>query len=340
MARITIQDVAERAGVSIKTVSRVINREPSVRDSTRLRVESAIKSLDYRPDPSARRLAGHRSFLVGLLYDNPSPSYVTNNQVGVISECRTAGYDLLIHPCSYTNEALDEEIQGFIRNTRVDGVVLTPPLSDITQLLETLNQLGVAYVCVARRDAEPEVDRVITDDEDLARQMTQHLIDLGHRRIAFIKGHPDHRAVGLREQGYRRAMDNADLQIDETLVVQGYNSFATGYDCGRELLEMDDRPTAIFAANDDMASGVMKAAFERHLAIPDELSVAGFDDIPLAGQMTPALTTVRQPVRKMARMATEILLARISDPANPHVLVSIEGDLVLRDSTGPVPAGQ
>lgn len=228
MAEVTIEDVASRAGVSIKTVSRVINRESTVREATRLRVEEAIKDLDYRPNPSARRLAGQRSFLIALLYDNPSPSYVTDNQEGVIAECRGAGYDLLINPCDYTNENLNADIRSFIRNTRIDGVIVTPPLSDIDSLIESLEESRIAFVCIARAKSEPPVDRVCTDDENLCSQMTTYLIDLGHRDIAFIKGHPDHKAVGLREVGFRRAMRDAGLVIREDLVIQGFNSFEIG----------------------------------------------------------------------------------------------------------------
>lgn len=337
MSRVTIQDVAREAGVSIKTVSRVINREPAVRDATRIRVQLAVKKMDYRPDPSAQRLARKRSFLIGLLYDNPSPSYVTNNQQGVISECRLTGYDLLIHPCDYSDEQLDEEITSFIKNTRVDGVILTPPLSDVTRLILRLKELNVAFVCIARGDDSPNVDRVITNDEALSFEMTKHLIDLGHRDIAFIKGHPDHRAVGFREFGYRRAMREAGLQVAPDRVVQGFNAFDSGYQCGKELLQLQPRPTAIFAANDDMASGVIKAAHESGLSIPGQLSVAGFDDVPLAMQVTPGLTTVRQPIRRMALAATEMLLQKIAVPDEPAKLESIEGKLVFRESTGACP---
>lgn len=338
MSRVTIQDVAREAGVSIKTVSRVMNREPAVRDQTRIRVQLAIKKLDYRPDPSARRLARKRSFLIGLLYDNPSPSYVTNNQQGVISECRLTGYDLLIHPCNYTDQELDEEIISFIKNTRVDGVILTPPLSDITRLVLRLKELSVAFVCIARGDDSPDVDRVITNDEELSFDMVRHLIALGHRDIGFIQGHPDHRAVGFREKGYRRAMQEAGLEIEQGHVVQGFNSFASGYESGLALLQSAVRPTAIFAANDDMASGVIKAAHEHGLDIPGQLSVAGFDDVPLASQVTPGLTTIRQPIRRMALAAAEMLLRRIAEPDAPPQLASIEGELVLRDSTGKCPS--
>ena len=202
MDKVTINDVALKAQVSIKTVSRVLNREPSVRASTRKHVEQVIKSMNYSPDPSARRLAGNRSFLIGLLYDNPSSSYVTDNQQGVLSACRKLNYDLLIHPCNYLDDTLGEDIQYFLRQTRPDGVILTPPLSDMPELIKILQDRNTSFICIGIGKPSPKISRVTTNDKEMARQMTSHLINEGHTKIAFIKGHPDHEAVSFREQGF------------------------------------------------------------------------------------------------------------------------------------------
>jgi len=333
LSKITIQDVALEAQVSIKTVSRVLNRESSVRALTRERVERVIESMNYRPDPSARRLAGNRSFLIGLLYDNPSPSYVTDNQVGVLSQCRKYHYDLLIHPCDYLDDDLGDEIEGFINQTRPDGVILTPPLSDNPRIIKILLALKTSFICIGRAKPGQGISRVITNDREMARQMTNHLIDEGHRDIAFIKGHPDHEAVGFREQGFIQAMQEAGLELRAELVMQGYNSFQSGLECTEKLLDMSKPPTAIFAANDDMASGVIKAAYHRKIPVPGHLSVAGFDDVPLASQVSPGLTTVRQPIREMAEIAAEMLINRIADQSRQDMEHCVDGKLIIRGST-------
>jgi LacI family transcriptional regulator len=337
MANETIQDVALRAEVSIKTVSRVLNREPGVRKETRERVQQAIDALHYRPDPAARRLASNRSYLIGLLYDNPSPSYVINNQVGVLSQCQSNHYDLLIHPCDYLDPGLCDEVVSFIRQTRLDGVILTPPLSDQDALVRRLADEKVAFTCIGRGNPGPCIARVITNDEDASCALMKHLIELGHRAIGFIKGHPDHQAVQFRELGYLRALAEAGIEFQPEFVVQGYNSFESGLQCAHELLDSDHRPTAIFAANDDMASGVIKAAYELGIKVPTELSVAGFDDVPLAGQVSPGLTTVRQPIREMAELAADILLHNIAGKAVEKPGLCIESEIVFRDSTAPPP---
>ena len=333
MEKVTINDVAEKAQVSIKTVSRVLNREPSVRSTTREHVEQVISLMNYHPDPSARRLAGKRSFLIGILYDNPSPSYVIDNQAGVLSQCRKYHYDLLIHPCDYLDDGLADDVKSFIKQTRPDGVILTPPLSDMPGLIKILENMETSFVCIGRAKSGRDISRVITNDKDMAYQMTRHLIDLGHRKIAFIKGHPDHKAVSFREQGFTRAMRDGGLKIRNKYIAQGYNSFQSGQECAEKLLGRKDLPTAIFAANDDMATGVIKAAYNKKILVPDELSVVGFDDVPFASQVSPGLTTVRQPIYEMAEMAAEMLIKRIADRANKPKDILVGGKLVIRGST-------
>lgn len=335
MTRPTINDVAKRAGVSIKTVSRVINNEPNVKSATRARVALAVAELGFRPDPSARRLAGSRSYLIGLLYDNPSASYVINIQTGVLNICQREGYDLLIHPCDYQDPALLSQITAFRSHSRLDGLILTPPLSDLEPLIEAIQKEAIPYIRISPADASDTARSVFTNDRAACKEMTRYLISLGHRRIGFIVGHPDHHAVLRRHQGYIEGMTEAGLKVDRRLVVQGYNSFESGIECGRKLLGRKHPPSAIFASNDDMAAGVMLVAHEMHLDIPGQLSVVGFDDVPLAGQIWPALTTIRQPIQAMAMRASELLIQGIRDlPAAEDQRV-IGSTLVVRQSTGP-----
>jgi len=333
----TITDVAELAGVSIKTVSRVLNQEPNVRPATQARVSRAIAKLNYRPSMSARSLAGHRSFLLALLYDNPSASYVTNIQNGVLKTCRAQNYEVLIHPCEYKDPGLDKNITDLVRNSRVDGLILTPPLTDSEPLIALLKKLEIPYVLISPSSNSVFTWAVGTNDRQVCSDMVQHLCGLGHRRIAFILGHPDHSALANRYAGYQDGLQVCGLKLSKQLCVQGFNSFESGEQCARKLLKLKQPPTAIFACNDDMAAGAMKAAHELGVKVPAQLSVAGFDDIPLASQIWPSLTTVRQPIQKMGEIATELLLRRFRKQSPDDFDRVTKSQLVVRDSTGPAP---
>lgn len=333
MEKATIADVAKLAGVSIKTVSRVTNNEPNVKEDTRTRVLEAVATLGYRPNPSARSLASRRSYLIGLLYDNPSPSYLINIQNGSLRTCRDEGYDLVIYPCDYRSDTLPADMAAMIRQSRVDGVILTPPLCDLPPLLEMLEQLETPFVRISPADGLYTDCSIVTNDEDMAAQMTEHLIGIGHRRIGFIRGHPDHGAVCNRYEGYMRALTQASIASDEQLVVQGYNSVESGEACAQQLLSLAEPPTAIFAANDDMAAGTLRAAHARGLAVPKTLSVAGFDDSPMALQVWPALTTIRQPIKAMAERATTVLLRQLRGEDGEDLPRNIDCGMVLRAST-------
>lgn len=338
MGKSRMEEVAALARVSIKTVSRVINDEPNVRDSTRTRVLDAIERLDYRPDQSARRLAGSRSYLIGLLYDNPSASYVLDTQNGVLDRCRAGNYDLLINPCDYKSPDLLDEVESLVSHARLDGLILTPPLSDHAGLVAMLRNKLIPFVMVAPPGHPDEMRSVHTNDREICYEMTRYLASLGHERIGYIVGHPDHGAVGTRFLGYRDGLSQVGIRFQKALIEQGYNSYESGEKSARRLLSKKNRPTAIFAGNDEMAAGAMKAAHEMGLDIPDDLSVAGFDDIPLACQVWPALTTIRQPIREMGERAAELLLAQIRGEQVSRVQM-IPSTIVVRDSTGPVPGG-
>lgn len=334
MAKSSIHDVAKRAGVSIKTVSRVINNEPNVRDNTRAVVQKAIKELNYRPNASARSLKGRRSYLIGLLYDNPSSSYVANIQQGVIDETRRRGYDLVIHPCNYLDPGLIEEVEALVRHANADGLVLTPPLCDDLKLLAKLDELKTPSVRIGAVEPKEGSVMVTTNDRDAVADLTRYLASLGHTRIGFIVGHPDHKAVANRYQGYQDGLQSCGLELDTELVIQGNNSFESGEECARKLLLRKERPSAIIASNDDMATGVLRVSHEMKLRLPEDLSVAGFDDIPMASQVWPSLTTVKQPVKRMGERATGLLLDQLHAQPSEVRSESIDSYLVLRESTG------
>lgn len=307
---VTIREVAARAGVSLKTVSRVLNREQNVREETRARVMDAVEALDYRPNIFARSLAGNRSYLLALLYDDtPSPAYIADIQIGALEACGKEGYHLLIERLDRASANANRQMRTLIANSGVDGVILTPPVGDNPDILRTLEEERASYVRIAPDRSLEGGLGVMMDDFKAARAMTRYLLSLGHRRIGFIKGHPEHSASPLRFDGYASALEEAGVPYAAEIVEQGYFSYRSGMSCAEALLAVDPRPTAIFACNDDMAAAAMAAAQKAGFDVPGDLSVAGFDDTPLARAIWPRLTTVRQPIVEMAASAVEMLVA-------------------------------
>ena len=335
MARTTIDDVAAAAGVSIKTVSRVINDEPGVRSETRGRVREAIDALSYRPSLPARSLAGRRSNLLGLVYSNPSANYVFDVQSGAMARCREARLRLFIQSCNGRGAETVEDVLAMVDQTHVDGLVVTPPLSSDAVLIDQLHARRLPFVRLAADASAHDAPCVIMDDEAAAREMTEHLIALGHKRIGFVGGHPDHPSSRLRRSGFEAALVAAGL-ADQQPVEQGHNDLASGLKAGRRLLNRPDRPTAIFASNDDMAAGVIQAARELGLDMPRQLSVAGFDDSQIASIVWPALTTIRQPTFDMAFAAAGLLIDLVRGRDVPAV-TRLEHSLIQRGSTGEAP---
>ncbi|WP_233843193.1 LacI family DNA-binding transcriptional regulator [Dyella sp. 2HG41-7] len=327
-----IEDVAAHAGVSTKTVSRVLNGNPSVRATLRTRIEASIRALNYVPNPAARGLAGNRSYLVALLYDNPtaSSSYIMELIVGMLQACTGTAYNAVLHPFE-AGDDLTARVDGFVATHRPDAVVLVPPHANNTRLLQRLDELDIRYVTISSKLNQSRLD-IGFDERKAASDIVEHLISLGHRRIAHVAGLKGHGARTWRLGGYRDALRKAGIAFDESLVVEGDFTFASGLAGGKALLSRRRPPTAIFAANDDMACGVIREACERGLAIPADLSVCGFDDTPVSQLISPALTTVRQPCREIACMAVESVLQSIRDPAM-HLKARVPYQIQLRAST-------
>jgi LacI family transcriptional regulator len=336
----TIDDVAARAGVSIKTVSRVVNREPNVREATAKRVLQAIRELNYRPNFSARNLASSRAYLIAVLYDNPSDNYIVSILEGVLSACEEARYGVLLRPCDVGSPRLIDQVHEMVTQRRASGLVLTPPLCDQAALLRALDADHVDYVSIAPYDENRGKPFVSVDDRRASRDLTEYLLGRGHRRIGFIKGHPLHGAASRRLLGYQDAHREHGIAVDERLIASGLFSFQSGVECGRRLLHLPEPPTAIFASNDDMAAGVLHAAHEMGLEVPAQLSVAGYDDTPIARYVYPSLTTVRQPIRAMAQGAVECLIRSIRQrsgfvPEGP-ITQRFDYELVIRHSVAPL----
>jgi LacI family transcriptional regulator len=261
MAKATIDDVARLAGVSPKTVSRVVNHEPNVRASTRASVEQAIAELQYRPNQFARNLASHRSHLIGLIYDDPgayevpSSGYVIRLQQGTLRACKATNHELLIHPCRYASKDVVAELEALLEQIRPTGIILAAPLSNMPKIVQAIVASGTPLVRLSPGREDNRHLCVVTNDREICAEMTRYLASLGHKRIAFIKGHPHHKAVGNRYLGYRDGLRDSGLRFSEQLVAQGDNSIGSGEECALQLLQLRNPPTAIFAANDDMAAG-------------------------------------------------------------------------------------
>ena len=330
MSRPNIRDVAERAGVAVKTVSRVLNAHPYVSADLRARVEAAMAELDYRPSIAARILTGAKSGQIALVHDNHSPHYIFAIQKGCWEVCHQAGIRLLTQPVDVNDPRVGDQVRGLVSETHVDGLILSSPVTDCAAVLRALEGMDVPFVRISPGTGHALTSSVFMDDAQAADDMTTHLIDVGHRRIGFIKGHASHMASGERLSGYARALERAGIAFDPSLVANGAFDFQSGVAGAKLLLDRPEPPSAIFAANDDMAAGVLAAAHDRGMAVPGELSVAGFDDTALARSVWPPLTTIRQPMADLARCATQILIAGgdITHKRLPH-------DLVERASVAP-----
>jgi len=333
----TLDDVAALAEVSAKTVSRVVNKEPSVRAGTRERVARAIELLDYKPNLNARVLAGDRSFLIGLFCERPG-GYLTDFQSGAAERCRESGYHLMVEPWDRDSPHTTRQMTGLLRQLRLDGVILLPPLSDDRLICNTLRDAGIPMVRIAPHEHAADSPSIGIDDYLAARHLTGHLLDLGHRRVGFILGRPGHGAAEERHRGFADEMRARNVPIDTTLIATGNFQFGDGLVCADKLLRTAHPPTAIFASNDDTAAAVISVAHQLDLELPTDLSVVGFDDAPIASMLWPLLTTVRQPVVPMARIAAELIIEhsprRHGWPAPiPNRVLDFE--MVLRDSTAP-----
>lgn len=324
----TINDVARLAGVSIKTVSRVMNDEPNVREETRAKVKQAADVLHYRPNLLARSLAGSRSFLLGLLYHNPVPTYIMQMHQGVVKRCRESNYHLLAEPQDLTGGAVEKSIANLLSTIRLDGVILTPPLCDMAVVLQTVEAANVPYVRIAPFLYPGRTATVRMDEARAAYEMAQYLINMGHRDIGFVMGHPEHGGTHLRYKGFMSAMRDAGIEPRPEWIKQGYFSFESGVDVGNAFFaDGQARPTAIFSSNDDMAFGIMSVAQRLGIRIPDDLSIVGFDDTPGCELIWPHLTTIRQPVTDMAFAAADILLERNNVDGDSQPFSSIVREL-------------
>lgn len=334
----TIEDVARTAGVSAMTVSRVINDKRNVSEATRALVRKAIEELNYLPNTAARTLAAGQAIHLGLLYANPSAAYLSQFLVGALEGARKTGAHLVLEACE--SESASEQADSARRflQSGLDGVILPPPLSESMAVHAEVAAAKMPMVTVAMGLPHDESLNVRIDDFAAAREMTYYLIELGHRRIGFIRGHPNMTASSERLRGFVAALEEHGLDPDDMPVEQGYFTYRSGLVAAERLIAREPRPTAIFASNDDMAAAAVNIAHRSGLDVPADISVAGFDDTAPATTVWPELTTIRQPVAEMAESAIELLMADLRNSGEETERV-LKHKLIVRDSAAP-PAEQ
>ena len=335
--QVTASDVARLAGVSPMTVSRVINDEDSVKASTRAAVKKAIRKLGYSPNKAARSLASASEVQIGLLYANPSSAYLSAMLLGVLEQARQSDTQIRLVECGQGTDAT-KVIRSLIRSG-VDGVMVTPPAADDPEVLKLLRKRSINAVTIGTVHEEDGIASVRIDDYAAALAMTRHIIELGHRRIGYIKGGAEHWSTCWRLAGYRDALQQAGLAFDEELVADGDYSYRSGLRAADHLLSLRPAPTAIFASNDDMAAATVATAHRFSIGVPKGLTVCGFDDTFLATTIWPELTTIRQPIADMSQAAIDLLVKNVRaqrgglEPECQHV--ELDFQLVRRQSDAP-----
>jgi LacI family transcriptional regulator len=310
--KVTINDIARIANVSKKTVSRIINQSPFVKTKTREHVQAIIAELGFVPDPQARALALRKSFLIGLVYDNPNPQYVVNMQRGILDALEGTDFQLVLRPCDRNEPNYLARIKSFIQQHKPFGLILPPSVSE--DILDDPEHL------------------IRSEDFDGGAQAARHLAALGHTQIAHIHGPVSFRSTHERRSGFEHGLAESGLKLQPELAVEGAYTFDSGVLAGEKLLQGKVRPTAIFAGNDEMATGAYVALRKAGLNLPGDISVVGFDDTPIAARLWPALTTVRLPIREMGQAAARLLID-VSNGLKVAETATFKSELIVRDST-------
>jgi LacI family transcriptional regulator len=320
-----------------------MNGEDAVSGETRSNVLRAVERLGYAPNMAARSLASGAVKTLGLVHSNPSSAYLSQILVGALDAARTLGCHLVIEPCEADRP---EEQVGVVRRLAaggIEGLILPPPLSESRTILDELALMQIPAATIATNPRGGNALDVRIDDFRAALEMTAYLLRLGHRRIGFIKGHPNQVASHERLHGFAAALATVGLNAERLPMAQGYFTYRSGLAAAEILLNDSEPPTAIFASNDDMAAAVLSVAHRRGITVPQDLTVVGFDDTSLATTVWPELTTVRQPIAKMAQVAIELLLERVraSRGARAHSPREriLEHALVFRESSGRAKSG-
>ena len=335
-AKLTINDIASMAGVSKKTVSRVINRSPLLNRETRDKVEAIIRETGYVPNPQARALALGRNFLIGLVYDNPNAQMILSMQRGVLEALHGTEFELVIRPVDRGSNQVMDDIRGFVSRQRLFGVVILPPMSENDALARMLDEEGCRYVRMGSAVLDDPEHMVASNDREAVAEAVRYLIAQGHRRIGLIAGPHGFRSAKERREGFELALAEAGISLPRSLIADGQYTFESGQSASESLFDLSPRPTAIFASNDEMAAGVLYAARQRGIAVPEELSIIGFDDTPLTTRVWPPLSTVRWPIVAMGRAAAlKLIGTAIGEGSEVNEPSMFSSTLIRRASVAP-----
>lgn len=331
---VTLETVAHEAGVSMKSVSRVVNGEPFVSQRMQDTVNQAITKLGFKPNMAARQLRGQRSYSLAVIYEPPASEFLTGVLEGILPICRDASYKLVLEPLAAT-ESRTHIFKG-IESRVADGFILLPPLSEDISLIRKIRDSDCAVVLVESslniEDIHPSVSKVGIDDFAAGRELGDYLITCGHRRIGYIGLREQHIMANQRGEGLKAAMQGAGIPSENFLQAKGFATFQSGFQAAQILLSAKNPPTAIFAGNDYMAAGVIACATKMGLKIPKDLSVAGFDGADLSEMFVPPFMTIKQPLNAYGEWAARRLLAAFATPEATGIEKCLSYDMIARDS--------
>lgn len=334
--RATITDLARLCGVSKKTVSRAINGGSGVSPDTMTRILSAAEKIGFQPDRHARALASRRSYVLALAYNNTNAAYVLDLLNGALRVSNAAGYEVIMHPIKTKAAHMEEELSQLVQRSGADGLILTPPLSETLGRVRGLTVSGQPAVWISGSDGgAAQIPQIRFNDQAAAHAVTTHLIELGHTGIGFIGGPPKGGPTRRRLAGFKAALASRGLKHDPRWKTSGDFTFLSGLSAGARILSTKTRPTAIMCCNDEMAVGAIHAARAEGLRVPEQLSVTGFDDAPLAQQVWPPLTTVRQPVEDMGAAAATRLIGLLDQNDDQISVLEFSHTLLKRQSSSP-----
>ena len=341
---VTIRHVAAEAGVSLQTVSRVINDGPNVSDAIKARVVQAIEKLGYVPSLAARRMAGKRSYILLALNDRDrtiegwrsgdGTDWVDQMLLGGMLECARHGYRMIFELVDTHSNHVERELAAALSALHPDGVILTPPHGDNPVIVRTLMARNIPFARMGSSGPGPG-SAIAMDEAGAAAAATEHLLALGHRRIGFISGSEEYALSIDRVEGYRRAIGKAGLNDDPDLVAPGDFTYASGVAATRRLLALRERPTAIVASSDQMSLAALQVAREHGLEVPADLSLISFDDTPIVKFSVPALTAIRQPIAAMTACAAVKLIQIANGEKVPEAPKLLPFELIVRGSTAP-----
>lgn len=327
---VNIDDVANLAGVSKSTVSRVLNKKEYVKESTRNKVYDAVSQLGYKPSRIARSLRASASQIIGLIISDIQNPFFTSLVRAVEDIAYEHNYSLLL--CNTDEDPEKEKLYvELMLSERVSGVIITPTREHGCPVSK-LHEMNVATVCVDRQVLDCETDSVVSDNKESSFKLVEHLIENGHHRIGALFGPSKITTFRERLEGYTKAHLQYDLVLDKNLIKQGIPKEQEGYVLTNQLLDLADRPTALIAGNNLMALGAFQAIKDRNLSLPDDISLVSFDDREWTQLITPTITVASQPTYEMGKQAAELVMRRLENENSPIKHIVLESEIIYRES--------